>query len=262
MRLSVACGSLALALAPAGVAFAAAAPRVAVVEGRFVLTLPDGTVAPQTTLAGLVLTLGDGTGSQRRIRIDAAEPDPSDSSGELVLYTMSEQRGPDGPWENLCEPDREGRRAGFPIPGAFTAGLKHLEAAGRLAIACTSGAEAKCARFGYKPWGAAPGGTPLAPYYQACLRLVRADYCGDGVGHTRDGTPIDIFDRLGVQRDEQAEGMTLEAAWGPNGAVCIRHTRLRDVLSRDQLAALCPDRLVTPCDEATPALLYDRSYER
>lgn len=69
-------------------------------------------------------------------------------------------------------------------------------------------------------------GVSLALYYQACVRMMRADYCGDGVGHTRNGTPIDLFDRIGVQRDEPAEGMTLEAAWGPEGAVCISHTRL------------------------------------
>jgi ADYC domain len=83
---------------------------------------------------------------------------------------------------------------------------------GRLLITCTGDAEGKCVRFGYKPWGHAADGTPLAPYYQACVRLVRADYCGDGVGHTRNGMPIDIFDRIGVQRDEPGPHMSLEAA--------------------------------------------------
>ncbi len=56
--------------------------------------------------------------------------------------------------------------------------------------------------------------------------------------------------------------MTLEAAWGPEGAVCVSHTRLPDVLSREGLAALCPERLEKPCDESAPALLYDRSFGR
>ena len=56
--------------------------------------------------------------------------------------------------------------------------------------------------------------------------------------------------------------MTLEAAWGPDGAICVRHTRPREVLSRDGLAALCPDRVAAPCDEATPALLYVRFVEK
>jgi ADYC domain len=42
--------------------------------------------------------------------------------------------------------------------------------------------------------------------------LVRADYCGDGIGHTRNGTPIDLFDRIGIQPDEAAPGMTFESS--------------------------------------------------
>jgi hypothetical protein len=105
----------------------------------------------------------------------------------------------------------------------------------------------------------------LAPYYQACVRLVRADYCGDGIGHTRDNTPIDIFDTIGIQRDEPAPDMTFEAAWGPQGAVCVRHTRLPDVLDNAALAASCPrpaHSIGEKCDETVPALLYNRSYAR
>jgi hypothetical protein len=65
---------------------------------------------------------------------------------------------------------------------------------GPLLITCTGGAEGKCIRFGYKPWHPLSDGTSLEPYYRACVRLVRADYGGDGVGHTRNGTPIDLFD--------------------------------------------------------------------
>jgi len=85
---------------------------------------------------------------------------------------------------------------------------------GRFLITCTGGAEGKCVRFGYKPWRRGPDGVSLAPYYQTCVRLVRADYCGDGIGHTRNGTPIDLFDTIGIQSDEVAPGMTFEAAWG------------------------------------------------
>src|SRR5690242_10952997 len=101
--------------------------------------------------------------------------------------------------------------------------------------------------------------------YQACVRLVRADYCGDGVGHTRNGAPIDLFDRVGIQADEPAPGMTLEAAFGPDGAACVRHTRLPDVLGMGALAAQCPrlaGHLGDVCDDTAPALLYVRSYPR
>jgi hypothetical protein len=102
----------------------------------------------------------------------------------------------------------------------------------------------------------------LAAYYQTCVRLVRADYCGNGIGHTRNGTPIDIFDKIGIQRDETAPGMTFEAAWRPEGAVCVRHTRLKDVLNPAALIDQCPRltaRAGEACDETVPALLYNRS---
>ena len=208
-----------------------------------------------------MLSLGDGSAEERRLRIDFVEPDPKDPGGEVMLYGLSEEDPESGAWRNACLPDPDGRRLGFPLAGAFTADGRYQPAPGKLLITCTGGAEGKCVRFGYQPSGHTPDGASLAPYYQACVRMVRADYCGDGVGHTRNGTPIDLFDRIGVQRDEPAEGMTLEAAWGPEGAVCVSHTRLPNVLSRDGLAALCPERL-KPCDESTPALLYDRSFGR
>ena len=93
------------------------------------------------------------------------------------------------------------------------------------------------------------------------VAAVRADYCGDGVGHTRNGMPIDIFDRIGIQREEPGPKMSLEAAWGPEGAVCVHHARLGkpDLAA---LVALCPrlkGHVGEACGEAVPALLYDRS---
>ena len=64
------------------------------------------------------------------------------------------------------------------------------------ALICTGGAIGKCVRWGYKPWRSGPDGVALWDYHQACVRMVRADYGGDGVGHTRDNTPVDVFDRL------------------------------------------------------------------
>jgi len=56
--------------------------------------------------------------------------------------------------------------------------------------------------------------------------------------------------------------MSFEAAWGPKGAVCVRHTRLPDVLSTAALDELCPDRVTPACNETTPALLFNRSFGR
>ena len=244
----------------------------------FRVTLPDGRVLAQEQLPGTVLTLGDGSGKQRRIRIDAVEHDPRDPAGEVMLYTLFEPDPATGRWRNACNPDPDGRRLGFPLAGAFTPDGRYIAgptaspgatpgatpgaAPGRILITCTGGAEGKCVRFGYKPWRTLPDGTSLKPYYQACVRLVRADYGGDGVGHTRNGTPIDLFDRIGIQRDEPGPGMTLEAAFGPDGAVCVAHPRLPDLTSLDALARHYPrltGHLGVACDEHASALLFVRS---
>jgi ADYC domain len=236
---------------------------VEVDKTAFLVTLSDGQITAQEKLRGTILVLGDGSGRQRRIRIDGVERYTNDPAGEIVLYALSEQDSKSGEWRNLCLPDAEGRRLGFPLAGAFTPEGRYEPAHSGILVTCTGGAEGKCVRFGYKPWGFGPKNVSLAPYYQACVRLVRADYCGDGIGHTRDGTPIDIFDNIGIQRDEAAPEMTFEAAWGPDGAVCVRRTRLPDVFDGAALAANCP-RLVhsigETCDETAPALLYNRSF--
>jgi ADYC domain len=248
--------------APALAGPPATVQSVTVIGTAFRVALSDGTVLPQENLQGTVLGFGDGSGQQRRLRIDTVERDARDPDGEVMLYALSEQGPKSGEWRSACEADPDGRRLGFPLAGFFTSNGDYVAAPGRLLITCTGGAEGKCVRFGYKPWRQTPDGNSLAPYYQTCVRMARADYCGDGVGHTRNGTPIDLFDHIGIRRDQPASGMSFEAAWGPKGAVCVSHTRLPDVLSTAALAELCPDRVTPNCNETTPALLFNRSFGR
>jgi hypothetical protein len=184
--------------APPSAAATVAMHSVEVGGTAFRVTLGDGRILPQHQLPGTILALGDGSGRQRRIRIDGVERDSKDPADEVVLYALSEQDLASGEWHNLCLPDPDGRRLGFPLAGAFTSDGRYEPTRKGILLTCTGGAEGKCVRFGYKPWGFGPNHLPLAPYYQACVRLVRADYCGDGIGHTRDGTPIDIFDTIGI----------------------------------------------------------------
>jgi ADYC domain len=253
------------AAAPAaavGVA-APAVPELAVEGTAFVLRQPDGSELRGAQLVGAELDLAGGV----TVRIDAVRPDPGDKSGETLLHALS-TRGADGAWVPLCDADREGKREGFPVPGRWDeAGRYHADAsASHFALTCTSGAQAKCVRFGYKPWKAAPDGTPMAAMYEACVHMTRADYCGDGVATTRDGTQIDIFDRHGVQRPESPAEFRFEAGWSPTGAVCVNHTRIPDNITLDQLAQRCPRlaaALGTSCTEESAAklgaVLFNRS---
>lgn len=132
------------------IAAASVAVRSVEVEGTaFRVTLSDGRIVTQEQLSGTILALGDGTGRQRRIRIDAVERDSKDPAGEVVLYTLSEQDSATGHWRNLCLPDPDGRRLGFPLAGAFTSDGRYEAAPGRILLTWTGGAEGKCVRFGF-----------------------------------------------------------------------------------------------------------------
>jgi hypothetical protein len=189
-----------------------------------------------------VLTFGDGSGRQRRLRIDSVEPDPRDKDHEVMLYGLSEQDPESGEWRNACLPVPDGRRLGFPLAGSFTADGRYEPARGKLLITCTGGAEGKCVRFGYKPWGRAADGT------------------------TRNGQPIDIYDKLGVQPPTYDLPYAFEVGFSPDGATCGRHIRVKENATLASVEASAPrltGRTSAVCDEAVAraqgAILFVRS---
>src|SRR6266436_911063 len=103
--------------------------------------------------------------------------------------------------EPLCEAAPDGQQTGFPLAGRATADNRLVPAGpGDFEIICAAGALGKCVRFGYHPWETRSDGRSMRDYYEACVRMVRADYCGDG--RTRTGMAIDIWDDLGIQVSE------------------------------------------------------------
>jgi hypothetical protein len=65
----------------------------------------------------------------------------------------------------------------------------------------------------------------MQPLHQACVRMVRADYCGDGTSHTQVGTEIDVYDTFKIESADETVPGSLEAEWGVDGAQCVLHTR-------------------------------------
>jgi len=185
---------LLLALAALPASAAQPASRLSVEGTEFVLYRLDGRVLRSAELVGAELDLGGG----RQLRIDAVRPDPGDASGAILLHSFSQREG-NGAWMQACEADGQGQREGFPVPGRWVEG-RYRPDRDHFALTCSAGAQAKCVRWGYKPWASAPDGTPMAGMYEACVHMARADYCGDGTATTRDGTAIDIYDRHGVQQ--------------------------------------------------------------
>jgi hypothetical protein len=187
---------------------------------------------------GAVLSAHDEQGSAVTLRIESVEPDAKDAEGEVFLYQVS-VRDPAGGWHPYCLPDREGRTVAIPLQGSWDASRNHT-ASDTITFACTNGALAKCVRWGYKPWKTV-NGVSLADYHQACVHMVPADYCGDGKAHTRDGTKIDVWDHLGIQKREPEPDLLFEAAWSPRGAVYLQKPRYGETL--ESIVAACPDRL-------------------
>jgi hypothetical protein len=226
--------------------------------------MPDGRVLASLDLIGAVLEATDETGRIITVRIDAVSRDPSDTEGDVWLHRFSVPDAETGGWREFCTPGPDGTVAGFPMAGSWTSDGRHERASVGFTITCTSGAIGKCVRIGYKPWREVKGET-LWDYHQACVRAVRADYGGDGTGHTRNGTLVDISDRLGIQPpefDPHGPALEFEAAWGPDGAICVRRTRIPEVLSTAELASRYPHlagRIGPDCSEAVSALIWNRS---
>jgi hypothetical protein len=184
-------------------------------------------------LSGAVLSgvLQGGKKVQVRIESIAQAPDPKPATPEnenddVLLYTLQVEH--DGGWTALCaEPNQALAIAGRwdLSAGKPGDGKKLSSAATEVTFACRDSAIGKCAeRLGYKPWREATG--PVSPdlLHQACVRAVRADYCGTGESLTRQGEQINFYDVLGIQKDERP--WTFEAEWTPDGARCVDGTRL------------------------------------
>ena len=190
--------------------------------------------------------------------------DPT-NTGHTYLYTLQQHVAETDTWTDACGTDADGRRVAIPIAATWNATGDRVESTTQFTFGCTSGVIAKCYRWGYRPWVTGYG--DLVAMHWACTRMARADYCGNGVSHTQDGTWINMWDQLPPPGPIQRHGllpplgMLFEAGWNTGGAVCLSRARW---LLDDTLANLCPDRLVAPgllgatvCDTVADVLGYD-----
>lgn len=227
---------LALAVSVARQAPAAEVQSVAVDGTAFVATLSDGRIMRSADLVGAVLTIDTSSG-RLRLRIDAVERDPDAAAGPVWLHSLSVPAA-DGTSRKLCEAGPDGRQQGFPL--AFRPrepdGAMEPAPPGIFELICTAGARGKCVRFGYLPWQ----DDAMRDLYNACVRMMRADYCGNGEPTTRDGTLIDLYDDRLIQTLDQPSAREFEAGWTATGAVCVRHVRIKENISLDALAQRCP----------------------
>lgn len=201
--------------------------------------LKSGRILKDIDLVGATLSLTmPGTTEPQRVQIQSVVTDPMDSEGEVLLYRMKAFDA-SGAAEELCDADAQGEHWAFPVQGKWDANGKRISNEG-FTLTCSSGAQGKCVRFGYKPWKTTKAGVRLEDYHQACIGMVTANYCGDR-GTTKDGMKIDLYDNLGINtRDDSGDDLQFEAAWTSTGAACVAHTRVPDNITLRQLAATCP----------------------
>lgn len=240
-----------LAFAAAAAADAGTGSTVSVEGTSLRAVFADGSSLAGPELAGRELVIAD-EGGEIALRIGAVQEDSTVPG--LFLYELLLEGRP-GEWNNICEPDREGNRWAIPLAGHSSADGLFEPAPDRLTLTCTSGVQGKCLRAGYLFWKPGPGadGT-LLEHFQACTRLFRADYCGDGRGWTADGMLIDIFDDAGLQSPEPHTDLAFEAGWSPGGAVCVHHTRVAKNVALDELLRRCPRLARAPSGaHCTPA---------
>ena len=189
---------------------------VSVSGGVLTGTSSDGTRLSGADFVGAALTASASNGATLSLHIDDAAWLTAANS-DVLGYAVSLQS--DGGWTTACglEPDGTPVLA-LVVPGTWDLANAAWSDDGRaFSLSCRHAAVAKCVELGYKSWQG------YGDYHHACVRMLRADYCGDGTPHTVNGTLINLYDELGIQLD--AEQWPVDAEWSPDGARCMNHIR-------------------------------------
>ena len=222
--------------------------------------LPGGDQVSGRNLVGAILagTLSNGMAVTLRID-DVTSGEPAD----ILRYSLSMGVDPGGTFAPFCTSTDGTQAQAIPLAGSWdessgtASGGAHLDEPSTFTFACEGYALAKCVEMGYAPWLTvteckAPGDCAdrsLASFHQACTRMLRADYCGDGTPTTRDGTKVDLWDHFGIQGDDQP-AWNLEAEWSAAGSVCVDRTRWATSPDGSDVEAYiqdhCPERWQAP----------------
>jgi len=237
--------------------------------------------APASAIIGSVLQGQTSGGKPVEVAICGAEAAPE--APEMMWYRIEAWNPVTRAWENPCAAtDAVPDPRALAVAGVWDERGAHHDAPARFTFGCENGVVAKCAVWGYRPWAVTRSGRPLADVHQACTRMARADYCGNGRSHTQESTVIDLYDAFGVvartttaSADWDPALGTFEAAWAPDGAACLARTR--DGRAMATVLQECPGRFRTrPADldlgdgdrctvlraepPSGPPLLRNRSY--
>jgi hypothetical protein len=197
----------------------------------------DGDAVTGAAWIGARLTAHLTNGATLGLRIDNTGVLPSPNT-DVRTFMISYETS--SGWTPLCTSSTNSTNEAIAFPGTWNlATVRHQWDANLVSLACRGATIAKCVELGYK------GDNLIDTYHAACIRAIRADYCGDGKSHTNTGTEINIYDKLGRQLDTQS--WALESNWTPDGATCIHKARVLPSLEEGDVPECISDRADEPC---------------
>lgn len=97
-------------------------------------------------------------------------------------------------------------------------------AKGIFTIACAGSAAAKLSLLGYGPQSSKTS----VKQRQATLKMITADYCGDGHSYTQNGTPL-LWENASGSVPLAEDPAAIEAVWTADGALCLDATRIAGI---------------------------------
>ena len=169
------------------------------------------------------------------LRIDGIHA--SEEEADVFLYDIVHRPKAGGAWKPLCFDDNNVAVPAIPMQNYWNLDTgDRIDDANVITFACKNAVLAKCVLWGYRPWATATRcddkkkqkgckQVALKDYHQACTRMARADYCGDGTPRTYEGTAIDLWDRLSPPVETPTTDWAIEAEWNPDGASCLNFQR-------------------------------------
>ena len=95
-------------------------------------------------------------------------------------------------------------------------------------FSCQSAGAFKCLERGFRSERVVGGASPRVELFEACTRMMRADYCGNGISFTKKGSLVSVWDNTSAPKSSdpsKPDELTFEAAWTSTGAICGNHNR-------------------------------------
>lgn len=123
-------------------------------------------------------------------------------------------------WVSAC---REPDDMAFPVPGYWRDDGGYDRDRALISFACVQRDVAKCLRNGYAT--DAIRTSDDVKLFEACTRMMRADYCGKGDSYTVDGTLVRVTDNRNLPPSKVEAPMSFEAAWHATGVACFNRPR-------------------------------------